>query len=91
MCSSIVLQVDPIVLDDSVRNVHPSLPGSRMPVLRILTVDEKFGLEYSGAQNIDIGIKEHLIKITPKLIIDHLSWTISIASNGRIPGFFSLY
>ena len=69
--------------------VHPSLPGSRMPVLRILTVDEKFGLGYSDARKIElIEIKEHLIKITPKLIIDHLSCTISIASNGRIPGFF---
>ena len=66
---------------------HPSLPGSRMPVLRILTVDEKFGLGYSDARNIEhIDIKEHLIKITPKLIIDQLSCTISIASNGRIPG-----
>ena len=70
-------------------DVHPSLPGSRMPVLRILTVDEKFRLGYSDARNIEhIGIKEHLIKITPKLIIYHLSRTISIASNGRIPGFF---
>ena len=68
---------------------HPSLPGSRIPVLRILTVDEKFGLGYSDARNIEhIEIKEHLIKIIPKLIIDHLSRTISIASNGRIPGFF---
>ena len=46
--------------------VHPSLPGFRMPVLRIVTVDEKFGLGYSEAQNIEhIEIKEHLIKITP--------------------------
>ena len=73
-------------------DVHPSLPGSRMPVLRILAVDEKFGLEYSDARNIEhIEIKEPLIKITPKLIIDHLSCTISIASNGRIPGIFPLH
>ena len=32
--------------------VHPSLPGSKMPVLRILTMDEKFGLGYSDAWNI---------------------------------------
>ena len=71
-------------------DMHPSLPGSRMPVLRILTVDEKFGLGYSDARNIEhIEIKEHLIKIAPKLIIYHLSCTISIASNGRIPGFFT--
>ena len=34
-------------------DVHPSLPGSRMPVLRILTEDEKFGLRYSDARNIE--------------------------------------
>ena len=69
--------------------VHLSLPRSRMPVLRTLTLDEKFGLGYSDARNIeDIEIKEHLIENILKLIIDHLSCTISIASNGRIPGFF---
>ena len=47
--------------------VHPSLPGSRMPVLRILTVDEKFGLGYSDARNIEhIEIKKTLDKNYPK-------------------------
>ena len=69
--------------------VYPSLPGSRMPVLRILTVDEKFGLGILWCPECrTYWNKEHLIKITPKLIIDHLSCTLSIASNGRIPGFF---
>ena len=35
-----------------------------------------------------IEMKEHLIIITSKLIIEHLSYTLSIASNGRIPGCF---
>ena len=74
-------------------DVYPSLPGSRMPVLRILTEDEKFGRVWVGIlwcpqYRTYRTLEEHLIKITPKLIIDHLSCIISIASNGRIPGFF---
>ena len=58
--------------------------------LRIGSTTEPWGGAYSRVPNSGTYQNGHLEEIAEKLIVEHLFYTTSIATNNRTPGIFSL-